>query len=157
MPEEIERKFLASAPPEADGIGPGARLRQGYLALDGDIEVRIRLTGDAAQLTVKAKGGLSRTEVELPLAADDAEALWLHTDGRRLEKVRTKVPLAGGLVAEIDDYEGALAGLRTVEVEFPDLDAAAAFSPPAWFGTELTGDNAWTNAALAQRGRPAGW
>jgi len=60
---EIERKFLVPAVPSSLELGSGARLRQGYLAIDGPVEVRIRRTDDAASFTVKAGAGLSRTEV----------------------------------------------------------------------------------------------
>ena len=48
MPTEIERKFLVDDPagvPRADG--PGMLLRQGYLAEDGDVQVRVRDAGGA--------------------------------------------------------------------------------------------------------------
>ena len=155
MPVEIERKFLAASVPGEQDLAPGRRLRQGYLAEDGAVEVRLRRTGDAAALSVKAGAGLRRTEVEAPISAEDAEALWAHTEGRRLEKVRYEVVLDGGLVAEVDRYEGDLDGLVTVEVEFASEADAARFEPPAWFGRELTGAPGWSNAALARHGRPA--
>ena len=152
MPQEIERKFLVDAMPET--LGAGVRLRQGYLAVDGDVEVRIRVDDKGARLTVKAGAGLSRTEVELPLPDEAAEDLWSHTEGRRVEKVRHRQTLEGGFVAEVDVYEGDLDGLLTVEVEFPGEAEAAAFQPPQWFGSELTGQAGWSNAALAAHGRP---
>lgn len=155
MASEIERKFLVSEVPDPTALGPGARLRQGYLALDGAVEVRLRLTDGAATLTVKAGAGLHRTEVEVPLTAADADDLWPSTAGRRVEKVRHRVAVTEGVVAEVDRYDGDLAGLWTVEVELPSEAAAAAFVPPAWFGNELTGDPRWSNAGLALDGRPA--
>jgi CYTH domain-containing protein len=152
MPQEIERKFLVAALP--DPLGSGVHLRQGYLAVDGDVEVRIRLDDKGPRLTVKAGAGLARTEVELPLPDEAAEDLWPHTERRRVEKVRHRQTLEGGAVAEVDLYEGDLDGLLTVEVEFPGEAEAAAFQPPSWFGSELTGQAGWSNASLATRGRP---
>jgi len=42
----------------------------------------------------------------------------------------------------------------TVEVEFETADDALAFEPPAWFGTEVTKDESYKNAALVL-GRPS--
>ena len=154
MASEIERKFLVPEAPEPAGLGLGARLRQGYLAVDGPVEVRLRHTDGAATLTVKAGAGLRRTEVEVPLDPAEADELWPHTEGRRVAKMRHRMALDGELVAEVDLYEGALAGLCTVEVELASQADATAFTPPGWFGEELTGQKAWSNAALALHGRP---
>lgn len=154
MAAEIERKFVVTGPPGELRLGSGTRLRQGYLALDGAVEVRLRVTAHSAVITVKAGRGLTRTEVESPIDRADAEALWPHTEGRRLEKVRHRVAL-GDLVADVDVYDGALAGLCTAEVEFASEQAAAAFDPPGWFGPEVTGQPGWDNASLACHGRPA--
>jgi len=150
---EIERKFLVGRLPADGERGTGQRLRQGYLAEDGDVEVRVRITDTAAFLTVKAGRGLARTEVETEISINDAEALWAHTEDRRIEKVRYRIPVEG-FVAELDAYQDSLDGLLTVEVEFPTVDAADAFRPPVWFGREVTADERWTNAALARHGRP---
>jgi CYTH domain-containing protein len=149
---EIERKFLVTEPP-ADELGPGEALRQGYLAGEDDVEVRVRIAPSEAWLTVKAGRGVSRTEVQFPIDLSEAEALWPHVEGRRLEKVRHRVDVPGG-VAEVDRYGGDLDGLWTVEVEFDSEDAAEAFRPPDWFGAEVTHEDGWTNAALARHGRP---
>jgi adenylate cyclase len=155
MTNEIERKFLPSDPPAASMLGEGESLRQGYVAEEDDVSVRVRISPSAATLTVKAGRGVARTEVELPISLDQAEALWPHTADRRIGKTRFRVPLAAGaLVAEVDLYHGPLDGLCTVEVEFSSVEAADAFDPPTWFGREVTGEKAWTNAALARHGRP---
>jgi CYTH domain-containing protein len=161
MATEIERKFLLRAMPAmllADR--PGEELRQGYVAIDGDVEVRVRIGAAGATVTIKGGRGARRIEVEMPVSADDAEDLWSLAEGRTIHKTRHRIELstrgAGGSVrvAEVDVYHGALRGLHVVEVEFADDVDAAAFMPPAWFGPELTGDQRWSNARLAQDGAP---
>src|SRR5262245_59236330 len=83
--EEIERKFLVPAAPAE--LGAGSEVRQGYLAVDGPVEVRLRRTDGGDRVTIKAGSGLVRTEVELPVDAGQADALWPATEGRRIEKV----------------------------------------------------------------------
>jgi CYTH domain-containing protein len=158
---EIERKFILSDVPGIERLGPGTHIRQGYLTEDEPVEVRVRITDVASNLTVKAGAGLSRTEVDIAISVDDAEALWPHTVGRRVDKTRHRVTLGvtldGGSihhVAEVDIYSGTLAGLHVAEVEFTSETDAGSFNPPDWFGPELTGDPAWSNAALARQGRP---
>jgi CYTH domain-containing protein len=157
MNDEIERRFVLDTPPPADALGPGRRMRQGYLTDDGAVTVRVRISDETHVLTIKAGDGLTRTEVEVPLDTDQAEALWPHTAGRRIEKTRHRVELGGtdGPIAEVDLYAGDLAGLCTVEVEFDSEVAATAFDPPGWFGREVTGERRWSNAALARHGLPA--
>jgi adenylate cyclase len=152
---EIERKFLVAAVPSSVELGAGDRLGQGYLAVDGPVEVRLRRSGGSTTLTVKAGSGLARTEVEVALSEAQADELWPATEGRRVAKVRHRVPLAHGTVAEVDVYEGALAGLVTAEVEFPSREDAAAFVAPEWCARELTGEPGWSNASLAAEGRPS--
>lgn len=142
--------------PSSGQLGAGVHVRQGYLAEQGSVEVRVRITSTSATLTVKAGAGVTRTEVELGISLEQAEALWPHTLGRRIDKTRYRVALddTGGHVAEVDVYAGALAGLCVVEVEFGSEADAAAFVSPGWFGRELTGERGWSNAALARHGRP---
>ncbi len=153
MAIEIERKFILPDVPTIARLGPGTNPRQGYLAEDEPVEVRVRITDVAAHLTVKAGTGLSRTEVDITISADDAEALWPHTVGRRIDKTRHRVTLDAGAiqhVAEVDICSGTLAGLSVAEVEFTSETDAAAFNPPDWFGPELTGEPEWSNAAPAE-------
>ena len=161
MAVEIERKFLLREDPtERLRRHEGERLRQGYLAIDQAVEVRVRIGADSASVTIKAGRGLARTEVDLPVAASDAEELWTHTVGRRIEKTRYRIDVRDdgddreGPVAEVDIYHGELAGLRVVEVEFASELMAAEFAPPDWFGREVSGDERWSNAHLARHGAP---
>jgi CYTH domain-containing protein/CHAD domain-containing protein len=156
VPSEIERKFvLAALPPRARGAA-AVPIEQGYLNLEGATEVRLRRAGDALRLTAKSGEGEVREETEIELTADQFDALWPLTAGRRILKTRLLVPLGQDLTAEIDRYEGDLAGLLTAEVEFTSLEACRAWEPPAWIGREVTGERAWSNRALAMGGRPTG-
>ena len=157
MNTEIERKFMVAELPTTDRLGPGVQIRQGYIAEDDPVNVRVRITGVKSTLTVKAGSGLARTEVEVEISVEQAEALWPHTAGRRLDKTRHRVSSGAGAaqhVAEVDVYAGSLAGLCVVEVEFTSEAEAAGFIPPDWFGEELTDTPGWSNAALARHGRP---
>jgi CYTH domain-containing protein/CHAD domain-containing protein len=152
MASEIERKFeLDTIPPEAAGA-PSTTIEQGYLAVDAETEVRLRRAGGELLLTVKRGRGGSREEVEVRLYAEQFEALWPLTEGRRLRKSRRRVPLGDGLLAEIDRYGGGLEGLLVAEVEFPSEQASRGFRPPSWLGREVTGDPAYANRSLALNG-----
>jgi CYTH domain-containing protein len=149
---EVERKFRVASVP--DDVGAGAALRQGYLAIDGDVEVRARDEDGRCTLTVKGGSGLERAEVEAAIDPEQFAELWPLAGDRTIEKVRHRLPLGDGVVAELDLYGGRLDGLAVVEVEFPERAAADAFTPPTWFGEELTGREGWSNASLARHGVP---
>ena len=151
---EIERKWVSDAPPGGLADHPSRHVEQGYVALDEDAEVRVRRAGDKRTLTIKSAPGMVRTEVELPLSAEQFDGLWPLSDGRRVVKTRYLVSLDEGLTAEVDVYADALEGLVTVEVEFPSEDAAEGFAAPTWFGRDVTGDKRYANRALAVDGLP---
>jgi CYTH domain-containing protein len=151
---EIERKFLLDELPPSLPFARRRAILQGYLAVDGDTEVRVRRTAAGATLTIKHGSGEVRVEEELELDERRAEALWQLTEGRRLEKTRRQMRVEGHDV-EVDEYSGALDGLVVAEVEFVDEASARAFQPPSWFGRELTGDPAYANRNLSMFGLPA--
>jgi adenylate cyclase len=154
---EIERKFLLAAPPAQLAGAPGIEVAQGYLALGEDgSEVRLRRAGQRLTLTAKRGRGMVRGEAEIELEPRQFELLWPLTEGRRLTKVRHRLALEGGLVAEVDVYGGGMAGLVVGEVEFPDEAAARSFSAPAWLGDEVTGDDRYSSRVLATEGPPTG-
>jgi CYTH domain-containing protein len=155
MAQEIERKLLVDELPSDLDAWSARRLEQGYLAITGEAEIRIRRAdGDDARLTVKSAPGLSRVEEELALDGDAFERLWPLSEGRRVTKVRHTREDAPGVVFELDVYEGALAGLMTLEVEFASEEDARAWTPPPWAGRDVTGDEAYANQTLARHGAP---
>jgi CYTH domain-containing protein len=151
---EVERKFLVDRLPEDLADWPSQRIEQGYLAITGDVEVRVRRRGEQATLTVKSSPALQRVEVELPIDEHRFAALWPLTEGRRVVKTR-HVRDAGDVVLELDRYDGDLGGLATLEVELPDRATAESFTPPPWAGTDVTGDPRYANQSLALHGIPA--
>ncbi len=151
---EIERKFLVEEVPDWLGECPPELVEQGYLALAEEVEVRLRrLDGERTLLTVKRGGGMSRQEVEVPIAAEAFEELWPLTEGMRVAKRRYRRDVGAGTL-EIDVYEDTLEGMMVMEIEFDDENSAADFDPPEWAGKEVTGDKRYANQTLASRGRP---
>ncbi len=151
MTTEIERRFLVAGLP--DEAPSGVRMRQGYVALDGNVSVRVREADGGHVLTVKGGQGLSRTEVEFSTDVAQFDALWALTGDRHIDKCRHVVQV-GEHTVEIDVFGGELSGLVIAEVEFVSVDAAHAFVPPLWFGREVTDEPSWNNASLALHGRP---
>jgi CYTH domain-containing protein/CHAD domain-containing protein len=154
MAQEIERKFLLAEAPDWLGGRVGTRIEQGYLAIDDEIEVRLRRRGDERLLTVKGGSGEVREEVELAIGEGEFEQLWPLTAGRRLAKIRRVVSVGNGLEAEVDVYEGGLEGLVVAEVEFPSERESREFLPPGWLRREVTGDGRYSNQRLASEGKP---
>lgn len=158
-PQEIERKFLLSVlPPEIVAI-PGKQIRQGYLEINPDgSEIRVRQKGDEFTRTAKSGKGKTRTEDERLITKAAFDIDWPNTEGRRIEKVRRKIPYEtpqGTVTIEVDDYEGNLKGLRIAEVEFPDDEKSNQFQKPTWFGQEVTEDARYKNQSLALHGVPS--
>jgi CYTH domain-containing protein/CHAD domain-containing protein len=152
---EIERKFLLDRVPRWLEDDPAEPLDQGYLTNgSGEAEVRLRRAGERLLMTVKAGSGEVREELEVPIEAELFERLWPLTEERRLTKTRHRARLAEGLEAEVDVYEGDLAGLLVAEVEFASSEESARFQPPSWFGAEVTGDPRYANRYLAEAGPP---
>lgn len=149
---EIERRFLVDVLPEP--LPRPTRLLQGYL-MTTPAAVRVRSADGTYTLTIKSGSGVRRTEIERSLDAAEFDALWEVATDLRIEKRRHLIDLDDGRTAELDLFDGELAGRRLVEVEFDDDAAAAGFEPPAWFGREVTDDPRFTNASLARHGWPS--
>jgi len=151
---ERERKFLVDEIPADLDLSDAVKLRQGYLAASERASVRVRDAGsEGCTLTVKAGGGAERVELEWPIERVSFEAAWPFTEGRRVVKTRHRIPTDGHLL-ELDVFGGDLSGLVLVEVEFTSRASLDVFTPPHWFGRELTDDARYTNASLALSGLP---
>ncbi len=146
---EIERKFLLKRLPDQLESFPHDEIAQGYLAIEsGGVQVRLRKKGNVRSLTYKRSTKNGREEREIRLSAEQFEALWPATAGRRLTKIRYEVPWKEHTV-EIDVYRGRHDGLIVAEVEFTDEKSAAAFKPPDWIGDDVTGKSRYSNVLLA--------
>ncbi len=150
MSKEIERKFFISSLPDDLEIETTQSIVQGYIAYDkSGIEIRIRvIDNDKYYLTFKNKGDLMRDELEIELYKDQFDKLWEMTKGLRLYKKRSKI-LLDNFVIEIDEYEKKLNGLKIVEVEFDSIEQSEKFTPPHWFGEEITYNDNYKNYNLA--------
>jgi adenylate cyclase len=148
MGVEIERKFLVGDPSVVANL-PGTIMRQGYLSIDPERTVRVRVAGRRAFLTIKgpaSESGASRAEYEYEIPVPDAEELLDRLALRPLvEKIRYRLA-AGRLVWEIDIFSGENDGLAVAEVELPS--EATAVPLPDWIGEEVTGDVRYYNASL---------
>jgi len=152
--QEIERKWLVRDLPMLREL-KREQIIQGYLAIASDgTEVRIRRKGNKYFETVKSRGGLIRDEIEVEISEDQFCMLWPATEGRRLEKIRYALEW-NGYQLEIDVYQGSVAGLVIAELEFASSEESKRFSPPAWLGKEVTGDNRYKNSTLALNGTGA--
>lgn len=145
---EIERKYLVQQLPESLSGYPCRIIEQGYL--NTDPVVRIRRDNEKYELTYKSKGFMTRMEYNLPLTQEAYEHLLTKIDGRLIQKKRYMIPLNNDLTAELDIFEGDLAPLILVEVEFSSEEAALAFVPPSWFGDNVTFSGKYHNSTLSK-------
>ncbi|MDE7299748.1 MAG: CYTH domain-containing protein [Lachnospiraceae bacterium] len=149
---EIEKKFLVKTLPDLEGAQKKS-IEQGYLCRKPVL--RIRRSNEQYILTYKSNQGFSQKnalqneEVELPLTEEAYLHLRGKTDGCLIEKTRYVLPLADGLKAELDIFEGKLDGLVFVEVEFESEEQAVRFQPPQWFGEEVSDQECFSNAYLS--------
>ncbi len=145
---EIERKFLIKQLPPQLSEYEHSKIEQGYLCTDP--VVRIRRRDDRYTLTYKSSGMLAREEYNLPLTAEAYAHLKPKADGIIIEKTRYLIPLDDRLVIELDLFEGEHTGLILAEVEFDSIEEAKAFTPPDWFGEDVTYDSRYHNSTMSR-------
>lgn len=148
---EIERKFLVPQAPEWISRLPQRVIEQVYL-LRWPFEIRFRLTQHKSlrqcQLTVKMGSAPYRVELEVPFPLRWFQILLRLWNIKPLRKRRTVAHVQNCRI-EIDFYDDL--DLIVAEVEFPNRQSAADFTPPEWFGDEVTGIREYTNAYLFRR------
>ncbi|MGI9087045.1 MAG: CYTH domain-containing protein [Chthoniobacterales bacterium] len=148
-PREIERKFLLNNLPDSLTSFPHEEIAQGYLAVEGGgVQVRLRKKGSIRSLTYKRGNKSAREEREIRLSAEQFDALWPATEGRRLSKIRYDIPY-GERTIEVDVYTGRHDGVVVAEVEFPDEKSCRDFVPPDWFSEDVTGKSRYSNVVMA--------
>lgn len=145
---EIERKYLIHTLPERLEQYPSHKIEQGYL--NTSPVVRIRQSDDSYYLTYKGGGLLAREEYNLPLTKEAYLHLRPKADGIVLSKRRYLIPLNETLTIELDVFDTPYKGLILAEVEFEDLDSALSFTPPEWFGEDVTMSGIYQNSLLSR-------
>ncbi|MCX6304253.1 MAG: CYTH domain-containing protein [Bacteroidetes bacterium] len=145
---ETERKFLVDKEKWALLNKPaGTAYIQGYLSIDEEKVVRVRVAGDKGFLTIKGKSDtLSHPEYEYAIPVEDAGNLLRLFTSSRIEKTRTRIP-AGNYVWEVDEFHGENEGLLMAEIELEKPEDI--FEKPDWLGTEVTGDKRYYNSYLS--------
>jgi adenylate cyclase len=148
--QEIERKFRVRDDGWRAGAQSSRALRQGYLCLDPERSVRVRLAGARGTLTLKgASRGATRLEYEYEIPAAEAREILERLCLRPLiEKTRHLVPCAGR-TWEVDEFGGENAGLVLAELELASEDEEPEL--PEWVGEEVTGDPRFYNVSLVSR------
>ena len=94
---------------------------------------------------------MAREEYNLPLTEEAYRHLLVKADGRIITKERYFIPYGDHLTVELDVFDGDLAPLLLAEVEFASEKEANAFTPPAWFGEDVTFSSKYHNSTLSQK------
>ena len=145
---EIERKYLIDEIPFDLKDYSCKVIEQGYL--NTDPVVRVRRSNDKYILTYKGSGLMVREEYNLPLNEEAYRHLIQKIDGRLIQKRRYLIPLAPKYTIELDVFEGDLAPLLLAEVEFETEEEANNFTPPEWFGEDVTFSGKYHNSQLSK-------
>lgn len=143
---EIERRFLVRVSEALwPRLGQGRHLRQGYVK-DGDPTVRIRIGEErGAVLNCKSGSGIRRSESEVVVPPEVAEALFGAAGDRVIEKIRWRIG-----AWELDRFLGALDGLTILEVELEAEDDVLPTLPDGVHVLrEVTDDKRFVSAHLA--------
>lgn len=144
---EIERKFLVNEIPSLSGLRY-SKITQGYISFSP--ETRIRKMDDKYYLTKKGEGMVVRVEIENEVLKSEGEKYFEQVISNLIIKTRYYIPYDKHTI-ELDIYEGIFKGLIVAEVEFESLDEANLFTPPAWFGEDISNNIEYRNKILATK------
>ncbi len=146
---EIERKFLVDNVKWTRFHKPeGIQYRQGYLSIDREKVIRVRVAGEKGFITIKGRSETfvhSEYEYEIP-QADATELMRVYTKNI-ITKTRFRIP-EGNHTWEVDVFDGSNTGLIIAEIELTTPDEK--FEIPGWAGSEVTSDERYYNAYLSE-------
>ena len=148
MSTEIERKFLTQSS-EWKSCGIRKFYRQGYLSINKNRTIRIRVVEDKGFMTIKsAPIGFTRNEFQYQIPFDDAiEIINSLCEKPIIEKYRTSIKI-NEVTWEVDEFLGDNAGLIIAEIELNDEKQKVAL--PDWIGEEITNDYRYSNSNLVK-------
>lgn len=149
MATEIERKFLVATNEYLIMAKKKRHIIQGYLSVNPDATVRIRIDDSKAYITIKGRNhGAVRAEWEYDIPMDDAKEMInrLCRDSI-IDKTRYVVDY-GAHCWEIDEFHSPHNGLVIAEVELASADEPVEIPP--FIGSEVTGDPSYYNSNLSK-------
>lgn len=149
---EIERKFLVKEVTFDLTKYPADEIFQGYISNPEDeVTIRLRKVNNRYFKTIKKRGFISRLEKEFEISDDEFNKEWQLTLNKRIHKTRYKIPHEKFLI-ELDFFHDKLEGLIIAEVEFNSIEESEQFTPPVWFGEEVTNKKEFSNSYLSLYG-----
>lgn len=159
MGKEIERKFLlakgASIP--IPNVHQKLKIRQGYICVTKDKQVRVRLTKqfghEFGSICVKSTGKIIRDEFEFDISDKLKEAKELFNKCKwKIEKNRLTFDSHSKpkVHYDIDSFPNEM---QWVEVEFKSTKDMKKWdkNKPSWIGKEITGVSKYSNISLAKK------
>ena len=157
MGVEIEHKYLVKPDWRSiiymAGAISGNHVVQGYLSVDPERTVRVRINRMGGFICVKGKTtGCTRDEYEYQIPINDADSMIRTVSKHTVRKMRHSFNVHWGGVTSIwiiDEFLGDNQGLCIAELEL--LDAADKYYKPEWLDREVTGDPKYYNSNLAQK------
>jgi CYTH domain-containing protein len=154
MAKEIERKYLVTSDAWKKCVQlKRVDLKQGYISKSAQHQVRIRISNDKAELTIKGpRKGLTRNEFEYSVPVEDGQQLIRMSVTPVVAKTRYYVRDDTQQVWEVDVYKGTNRGLVVVEIELASEKQSVKL--PSWVGREVTHDRRYTNTYLAEHKAP---
>jgi len=145
---EIERKFLVISDAYKKEAITTTKIAQGYLSKHPERNVRIRIRGEKAYITVKGASntsGTSRFEWEKEIDIEEGKSLLSLCERPIIDKYRYEIK-SGNHLFEVDEFLDENQGLVIAEVELTHEDET--FIKPDWLGEEVTGDTRYYNSQL---------
>jgi CYTH domain-containing protein len=115
------------------------------------------IDGGPGMLKLTRKGDVdafTRLITSIYLPEEEFAILSACLVGARLSKLRHRLHTPAGISMSVDEFQGALAGLRLLEVEFETTAELVAFTAPDFAAAEVTSDPRYTGASLAKNGLP---
>ncbi len=149
---EIEKKYLLNNLPDNLENYENYTIEQAYLSDAPVVRVRKKISSseNVFFLTVKSSGMFAREEVESAISETTYANFLKEVKGNVIAKQRYILPLSDGLKAELDLFKGIFEGVSIVEVEFPNEECAKKFTPPPYFGDEVTFDKRFHNSNMSK-------
>lgn len=144
---EIERRFLLKNDNWRELIEKSTLIKQGYISVEKECTIRVRIMGQQAWLTLKGYiSDATRHEFEYPIPLAEAEKMMQTLCIFKIEKIRHLITHQN-TIFEIDEFLDNNAPLIVAEIELSNEQTNIPF--PDWLGEEITSNGKFTNAYLS--------